>query len=456
MGAAASDLWNFVGVSRYIMRLMAAVMAVTTVLLCSMGGRKAHATTEPVKPKHGIAAAERPQPVRLAASTRTVKAAAAPLRTPAQAPEHARQTSSEPAVAARSALSHAAKVGAVNAGAVGVMSEGASDHYVRMVADLASVFDDPPQLRVVGIVGRGTAQNLRDLRFLRGVDIALLHSDALDIATKLADGQDVAQKTSYIARLQDEEMHILAKNEIADVHQLAGRKVNVSLAGSGAAASSGNVFERLGIKVQLVNFPERQAEEKLKSGEIDAAVFWDPVPDDNVSSLNNDGRFHLLAVPYEKTLQSVYYPASIAADAYPGLTAAGQKLETISLNAVVVAYNWPPDSERNKRVARFAELLLSRFAELQKPGRDPIWQAIDPVGVAPGWQRLPAAQRWIDANVTRPAAQAKSPATADSAIAEFQTFLKEALQGGAAANPTAARKLFEEFIEWRQSKPESP
>jgi uncharacterized protein len=268
-------------------------------------------------------------------------------------------------------MSYAAKVGAVNAGAVGVMSEGASDHYVRMIADLASVFDDPPQLRVVGIVGRGTAQNLRDLRFLRGVDVAFLHSDALDIAKKLADGQDVAQKTSYIARLQDEEMHILAKNEIADVHQLAGRKVNVSLAGSGAAASSGNVFERLGIKVQLVNFPERQAEEKLKSGEIDAAVFWDPVPDDNVSSFNNDGRFHLLAVPYEKTLQSVYYPASIAADAYPGLTAAGQKLETISLNAVVVAYSWPPGSERNKRVARLAELFLSRFAELQMPGRDP-------------------------------------------------------------------------------------
>ncbi len=443
------------------MRLMAAMIAITSLLLFSIGGGKTHAATEPDQPKRALSVkAEQPSRVRLASSSapphraRTAADPADPAR--AKVPQQARTGSKEPPVAARSDMAHAAKVSAVNAGAVGVMSEGASDHYVRMVADLASVFDDAPKLRVVGIIGRGTAQNLRDLRFLRGVDVALLHSDALDIAKKLPDGEDVAKKTSYIARLQDEEMHILAKNEITDVHQLAGKKVNVSLAGSGAAASSSNVFERLGITVQLVNFPERQAEEKLKSGEIDAAVFWDPVPDDHVSSFKNDGRFHLLSVPYEKSLQSIYYPASIAADAYPGLTPAGRKLETISLNAVVVAYNWPQASERNKRVARFAQLFLSKFADLQKPGRDPVWQTIDPVGVAPGWQRLPAAQRWIDTNIARPAAQTNSPATVDPSIVEFQTFLKEASKGSAAANPAEAQKLFEEFVAWRKSKPTSP
>jgi uncharacterized protein len=431
------------------MRLVSALIVLTSGWLVAIGEPTAHAAGEPVKPKRTVAS-KLPQ-----ASGRAAAANAAHRHVRATAPQQA-PLAPETAVAAPSMMDHKAKVSAVNAGAVGVMSEGASDHYMRMVADLASVFNDPPKVRVVGIMGRGTAQNLRDLRYLRGVDVALLHSDALDIAKKLHESEDVANKTSYIARLQDEEMHIVVKNEITDVHQLAGMKVNVSIVGSGAAASSGNVFDRLGINVQLVNFPERQAEEKLKSGEIDAAAYWDPVPDDNVQSFKNDGRFHLLPVPYEKNLQSVYYPASIPADAYPGLMPAGQKLETISLNAVVVAYNWPQGSDRNKRVARFAELFLAKFVDLQKPGRDPVWQSIDPVGVAQGWQRLPAAQQWIDTNVRRAAAPTKSPGAVDPAIAEFQTFLKEAPQDGGAASPAEAQKLFEDFIAWRNSKPRSP
>jgi TRAP-type uncharacterized transport system substrate-binding protein len=451
------------------MRLMSAVIVVTSVLVVTsvwpffIGGGKAHAVTDAVQSKKNVSAKVEPKRFRVASSAAPGQRASAARiaagsshRVHAKAPEQARAAATKAALPAPIGMTHAAKVSAVNAGAVGVMSEGASDHYLRMVADLAAVFDDPPKLRVVGIMGRGTAQNLRDLRFLRGVDVALLHSDALDIAKKLPDGADVAKMTSYIARLQDEEMHILAKNEITDVHQLVGKKVNVSLAGSGAAASSANVFERLGIKVQLVNLPERQAEEKLSSGEIDAAVFWDPVPDENVATFKNDGRFHLVPVPYEKSLQSVYYPASIPADAYPGLTPVGQKLETISLNAVVVAYNWPQGSERSSRVARFAQLFLSKFADLQKSGRDSVWKGIDPVGVAPGWQRLPAAQQWIDANITHKAAQPKSAATIDPALAEFETFLKEAPKGKASVDPTEAQKLFEEYIAWRKSKRKSP
>jgi TRAP-type uncharacterized transport system substrate-binding protein len=344
-------------------------------------------------------------------------------------------------------------VAVANAGTIGVMSEGSSDHYIRMIADLTSVFEGTPNLRIVGIIGKGTEQNLRDLRFLRGVDVSVMHSDALDIAKRLGEGE-VSKTVSYIARLQNEEMHIIARNGITDVRQLAGKKVNVSLAGSGVAASSGNVFSHLGIDVQLMNFPERQAEDKLKSGEIDAAVFWDPIPDTTVRNFKNDGQFHLLAVPYEESLQSVYYPASVPADTYPGMVSPGQKLETISLNAIVAAYNWPQGSERYQRVARFTEALLSKFRDLRQQGRDPIWQSIDPVGVAQGWQRFPAAQQWIDANITR--ATAAAAANPDPSVAEFQTFLKENPNRTGVPNPDAAAKLFEEFINWRKAKAKTP
>jgi uncharacterized protein len=349
---------------------------------------------------------------------------------------------------------HVSEINAVNSGAVGVMSEGASDHCMRMVADLASVLDDGHKLRIVGLIGKGTAQNLRDLRFLQGVDVALVHSDALDIAKNLHESEDITGRVSYIARLQDEEMHVLANNEITDIHQLTGKKVNTSVAGGGGAASSVNVLDRLGIHAELLNYPDWLAEEKLKSGEIDAVVFWDSIPNDSVRNFKNDGRFHLVPVPYEASLQSVYHPASVPADTYPGLVPAGQKLETISLNALIAAYNWPPGSDRSRRVAQFAEVFLSKFSDLRKAGRDRIWQSIDPVGIAQGWPRLPAAQQWIDTHITH--AVVPSPTSSDPTLAEFQTFLKKAPKSAGVRDSADAEKLFEEFLAWRKTKTKSP
>ncbi len=213
------------------------------------------------------------------------------------------------------------------------------------------------------------------------------------------------------------------------------------------AASSANVFEHLGINVQLINLPTKAAQEKLKAGEIDAVVDWDPYPDQTMLDFKNDGRFHLIAVPYPKELQSVYNPASFPADTYPRLVPPGQKLETVSLNAVIAAYNWPKNSDRYKRVARFAEQLFSHFRDLQAPGRDSIWKGVNPFGIAVGWRRFPAAQEWVDANVAHP------PNTgADPSISEFSAFLKDSGRSSVTASPAEEQKLFEAFVAWRKAR----
>ena len=337
-----------------------------------------------------------------------------------------------------------------NAVEIGVMSEGANSHYMRMTADLAATFTKPQDLRVLGIIGKGTVQNIHDLASLKGVDVAIMHSDAIDIAKKLGDIPNLNERITYIARLQNEEMHVLARNEITDIHQLDGKRVNVAAAGGGIAASSQNVLEHLGVKAQLVNLPQSAALEKLKAGEIDAVIDWDPYPDSTFANFKGEGNFHFLPVPYEKDLQDVYFPASIPADTYPGLVPAGQKLDTVSLNAVIAAYNWPKDSERYRLVARFTKELFERFAELQSPAREDVWKSINPVGVAQGWKRFPAAQEWVDANNAHPTEPQTGPD-----VAEFKAFLKE--QGKAPGNNQAdAEKLFEQFVEWRKSKSAAP
>src|SRR3954470_10955834 len=119
-----------------------------------------------------------------------------------------------------------------NAGTVGIISGGADGTYIRIAADLANVLDSE-NLRVLPIIGRGSLQNLRDIMFLRGVDIGIVQMDArqgLDVGSL----QDAAQqKLRYIARLYNEELHVLASNDIRDIRQLDGQKVNIDKPGSG-------------------------------------------------------------------------------------------------------------------------------------------------------------------------------------------------------------------------------
>src|SRR3954471_24892506 len=113
-----------------------------------------------------------------------------------------------------------------NAGTLGVISGGADGPYIRIAADLANVLDGD-NLRVLPIIGRGSLQNLRDIMFLRGGDIGIVQMDArqgLDVGSL----QDAAQqKLRYIARLYNEDLHVLASNDIRDIRQLQGRKVNI-------------------------------------------------------------------------------------------------------------------------------------------------------------------------------------------------------------------------------------
>ena len=146
-------------------------------------------------------------------------------------------------------------------------------------------------------------------------------------------------------------MHILvlAQSGISSVQQLMGKRVSIGAAGSGAHLISRDVFDRLGIKADEVNLGEADALEKLKSGEIAAAVLVTGKPSAAIAKLKVDGGLRLLSVPFAKQLQDDYLPAVLSDIDYPGTVAAGEGVETIAVGAVLIAYNWPRGSEPYRR-----------------------------------------------------------------------------------------------------------
>lgn len=276
-----------------------------------------------------------------------------------------------------------------NQGTVGIISGGVDGTYIRFAADLANVLDDG-DLRVLAIIGKGSLQNISDILLVRGIDIGIVQSDALAFARRQRLLPGVSTLIQYIAKLYDEEIHILARAEIGSVAELAGKVVNVDGRGSGTAMTASLVFDTLGINVQVANDPQDVALTKLRQGEISAMVFVAGKPARLFTSVAPDSGLKFLPIPATPGLLETYLPTTLSAADYPTLIPAGGSVETIAVGAVMAVYAWPPGHERHRKVARFIEALNSKFDQFLRPPRHPKWREVNLAAQVPGWTRFDA------------------------------------------------------------------
>ena len=291
----------------------------------------------------------------------------------------------------------------MNANTVTVVAGTPGGTYYRAASDLAFVLDGE-HLRVLPLLGKGAGQNVYDIRFLRGVDLGFVRLDTLE---QLRDDKriiDPERNITYVARLFNDELHLIAAREITDIRQLAGKRVSFDVKGSGTDYTGRLMFKGLGIEVQIVNLDQPTALELLKRGELAAVVSVAAKPVEVVSSFQGGDRFHLLPVPYVNTLSDKYFPATLRHEDYPRLVAAGNTVNTLAVGTVLAAFNWPENSDRYKRIARFVEAFFSKIEDFMGPSRHPKWSEVNLAAEVSGWKRFPAAQKWLESRMDEPTA----------------------------------------------------
>ncbi len=299
------------------------------------------------------------------------------------------------------------KVNAWTVGLAAGLIEGAP---LRLAAEISRVVDDGPNLQVLPIVTRGPTENLNDLLYLRGVDLAMINSDVLE---EYRIGlPTVRDHVAYLLRLFPSELHVFVRPEIRSLQDLAGKKVNFNTLGTAAAYSGPLIFSRMGIDVEKTFIPHPQALQQMRKGEngMAAVVFITTKPVGAFQRGSWEPGFRFLPVAYDNRFEDYYLPASLEAADYPGLLKPGERIETLSVPTALVSYNWPVGSNRYQRVARFTETLFGRIDRLQAAGFDPKWQTINLGATVPGLSRFPAAQQWLDrqsrvSSAAQPAAQ---------------------------------------------------
>jgi TRAP-type uncharacterized transport system substrate-binding protein len=282
----------------------------------------------------------------------------------------------------------------INAGTVGLaggLLEGAP---IRFATEIARVVNESKQVHVLPIVTRGPTENVNDLLYLKGVDLAIINTDSLD-EYKMQVPQ-IQQRIVSIINLFPSDMHIFVRPEIQSLADLAGKKVNFNTQGTAAAYSGPLIFSRLGIAADKMFVPHPVAMEQLRRGEIAAVVFITSKPVDAFVKGKWDAGFKFLPVEFGPKFSDYYVASTLESTDYPNLIAKGERVATIAVPTVLASYNWRPESPRYRRVERFVEEFFSRIDKLKSPGFDPKWKEIDLKTGVPGIGRARAAQNWID------------------------------------------------------------
>jgi TRAP transporter TAXI family solute receptor len=325
---------------------------------------------------------------------------------------------------------------ALNANTVTLISGTIGGTYVQFGADLASVLDDGNKLRVLPIVGRGSVQSVADILFLQGVDLGIVRADTLDYLEKKGIAKDIKKQFSYVTKLYNEEMHVIAPKSIRNLKELEGKTVSVDLPNGGTFVTALTVFDRLGIKPKVVYIEQRIALEKMRAGEIDAVIVVGGKPYKSVSGFKDD-RFHLVTVDYDKPLQGDYLPATLSAKDYPNLIADGEKVDTIAVPAVLAAYNWAPNTERYRKLALFVDAFFTKFPTFQNAPFHPKWKEVSLSAPLASWNRFPGAQQWLDQHNIQPIARNR-----------FDEFLKQNPTTAKAAADPDKEALFKQYQAW--------
>ena len=327
----------------------------------------------------------------------------------------------------------------MNANTVTVITAPAGGATSIFGSDMARVLDDG-KIRVLPVLGKGPVRNVVDIISLKAIDMGMVVADVPEFYRLQYKIPNINSQLRYIAKLYNNEIHVVAPTSVKSIFDLAGKRIIASTDVGYYAAKV--IFSRLNMNVTYDYWTDdARAIQKIVDGEADGYVGSTGKVFGLLRAVKNEDRkLHLVSIPYDRRLQDMYLPTTLSSDDYPNMLAPGETIDTIATSVLLVTFNWPEKSERYRRVANFVNAFFSKWDEFHKPPRHPKWAEASLNIKVPGWERFKAADEWVAQHV---------PPRAPAAETEFDRFLS---QNPTTSNLTAEDKaaLFQDFLEWQK------
>jgi uncharacterized protein len=312
--------------------------------------------------------------------------------------------------------------------------------YFEQVHDIAVALDGSDGLRLIAVDAAGGIGSLQDLMLLRGIDLALVPANVLAYAdTTNSFGPGLRERLTYITQLYGEEVHILVGAGTRSVEDLRGKKIAVPPLDGNADFTVRDLLRRLQIDAEVIKVAAPDAIDEVRSGTLAALVLMGGKPLRFLADLPKDGSLRLLALPSSQSWGEGYSPATFRPNDYPALIPDEQTIDTVSIDAVLIANNTAKSAESNRRITKFVPAFFGALSALAAPERHPKWGEVNLALALTGWRRFPVAEQWVDRNLQEQTALVQR---------SFEEFLRVSNPGSPALAPAERRRLFEEYLKW--------
>ena len=352
--------------------------------------------------------------------------------------------------------------------AVAVVVSGLSCTCARFAEDIRNVVNDlsPDGVRVLPVLGVGGLQNVNDVLFLKNIDMGVVDEDNLRLLKKKDPVlyANIEQRIQYITKLYNSELHVLARNDIKSYDDLRGKKVNFNLKDSQTEVTADTVFNTLNIPVQRSYYDNDEAIKRLIAGDISAMIILTGAPQAALAKLKKEDGVHFLGLDQESLpkhdlngLFAEYLPAEITHELYPNLVPEGTTVPTIANRALLVAYAWPENSEKYRKVAKFIDAFFSKIDQFNNSARHPKWREVNLAAEMPGWVRFKPAADWLAAHRNQAVSANPTDNTAGLSPSELRMAFEKFIQAYSSASGRALTAKDKEalFARFKESLAES-
>lgn len=237
----------------------------------------------------------------------------------------------------------------------------------------------------------GSLENFLGVRKRTFTQFGIVQSDVLEyFRTFAADDPAIAQAVQGVRiafPLYNEEVHILARKDVAGLGDLTGKRVAIGVQDSGTFLTASLVLDLAGVEpAERLTINADQSLAALVNNQIDAFFYVAGAPTKLFQSpLIDPERFHLLPIA-DPTLETVYVDTKIDAGTYPFQP---EEVEVVAVKAVLMTFNYDRTKNNYHRdsceaVSDVSNIILTNFRGLQETGH-PKWQDVDLNDIPPGW-----------------------------------------------------------------------
>ena len=264
--------------------------------------------------------------------------------------------------------------------------------YIEIGRDLAKFVADPAGIDLEVLPSKGSAENIRRMRYESGVKLALVQSDVdqafLDEAKAgNAEAGEMIRPLRLVMPLYDEEIHFIvrADSPLKYIHEIRDKRLGVGAMGSGTALTSATLYRLMfGEAIPEADRQHLSPEDALYKltveKSIDVAVVIAGQPAKIFSEMKPQARrfIKVLGVRTRRRSSksaratSAYFPATLRAASYPAWLAAD--VPTLAVKAFLVTYDYGQQATA-QNLARFADALCANFDKLQSQGH-PKWKQV--------------------------------------------------------------------------------